>query len=64
MGPLKHNVTLQKPGWKVELAKKVKQQLLEDGPTSIAKDVLGRWAKLFETIDNVRPKSRQAVAAP
>jgi len=43
----RHKVELAKPGWKVELAKKVKQRLLADGPDSVSPDVLQRWTNLF-----------------
>jgi hypothetical protein len=43
----RHKVELSKPGWKVELAKRVKQRLLAEGPQSVAPDVLDRWTKLF-----------------
>lgn len=39
----KHGVTLAKLGWKAELAKKVKQQLLTDGHGAIDSAVLERW---------------------
>jgi hypothetical protein len=44
----KHGVTLKKPGWKVELAKRVKERLLADGPAAIDATVLDRWEKLFK----------------
>jgi len=50
----KHGISLPVPGWKVELAKRVKQQLLADGPNAIAEDVLNRWIKLFEAFQGAR----------
>lgn len=50
----KHGIILQVPGWKVELSKRVKQQLLSDGPSNISNDYLDKWAKLFETFRDVR----------
>lgn len=43
----KHGVTLQKPGWKVELAKRVKERLLADGPGAIEAALMERWEKVF-----------------
>ncbi len=45
----RHSVKLPKPGWKVELAKRVKQQLLADGPNAVPTDVLDQWTALFRT---------------
>jgi|GEM_PF-4269654 len=45
----KHGVTLAKPGWKVELAKRVKERILEDGPEKIDPAVLDLWTKLFKS---------------
>lgn len=42
-----NGVSLKVPGWKVELAKKVKEQLLKDGPSKLDPAVLDRWAALF-----------------
>jgi hypothetical protein len=42
-----HKIELSKPGWKVELAKRVKQRLLNDGAGALSKDVLDRWESLF-----------------
>jgi hypothetical protein len=47
----KHGVTLTVPGWKVELATRVKEQLLADGAAAIAGDVLDKWTKLFEAFE-------------
>jgi energy-coupling factor transporter ATP-binding protein EcfA2 len=43
----KHGVTLKKPGWKVELAKRVKERLLADGPGAIEVALMERWEKVF-----------------
>ena len=43
-----HKVTLRKPGWKPELARRVKQRLLRDGPGKLAPAVLDRWQALFD----------------
>jgi len=57
-----HGVELKKPGWKVELARRVKQQLLQDGFEKLDKDVLERWEKLFSAFKEAREKSVTAVA--
>jgi hypothetical protein len=43
----KHGVRLEKPGWKVELAKRVRERLLATGPGVIDATVMGRWDKVF-----------------
>lgn len=43
-------IELKKPGWKVELAKRVKQQILKDGPAAIDPIYLDRWSKLFAAL--------------
>lgn len=45
----KSGVTLESPGWKVELAKRVKQVLLQRGAAGVDKDVLEGWARMFMT---------------
>jgi hypothetical protein len=50
----KHGVALSKPGWKPELAKRVKQRLLTDGHAKIAPEVLDRWEKLFGAFQDAR----------
>jgi len=50
----KHGVSLETPGWKPELAKRVKQRLLAEGPKAISNDVLDRWARLFEAFQHAR----------
>jgi hypothetical protein len=44
----KHNVPLAKPGWKVELATRVKRRLLSDGVAKAPSSRLDLWAKLFD----------------
>jgi len=55
-------IELKKPGWKVELAKRVKQQLLRDGVTKIDAAVLDRWAKLFDAFQIAREDASEEVA--
>jgi predicted ATP-dependent endonuclease of OLD family len=50
----KYGVNLPVPGWKVELAKRVKKQLLGVGPSAVPEDVLNRWVKLFKDFQNVQ----------
>jgi predicted ATP-dependent endonuclease of OLD family len=57
----KHGVVLTKPGWKPELAKRVKQQLIADGHAKIAPEVLDRWQKLFVALQEARTKADAAV---
>lgn len=38
-------------GWKVELAKRVKQALLQKGTTAVDQAVLDEWAKLFAVLE-------------
>ncbi len=45
----KQNVILDK-GWKVQLAKKVKESLLKGGVTAIGDEVLARWSILFNDL--------------
>ena len=59
----RHSVTLEKPGWKPELAKRVKQQLLADGPKQIESSVLDGWQKLFEAFQGARTKADAPVTA-
>ena len=47
-------VVLAKPGWKPELAKRVKQQLLSNGPESVEPAVLERWLQLFGALHAAR----------
>lgn len=49
-----NNVELTSPGWKVELAKKVKQRMLADGPDAIPPETLDKWATLFEAFQRRR----------
>lgn len=50
----RHNVQLPKPGWKVELAKRVKQRMLAEGPEALSPEVLSRWEKLFVAFQMAR----------
>jgi energy-coupling factor transporter ATP-binding protein EcfA2 len=54
----RHDVTLEKPGWKVELAKRVKERLLADGPNAIDSPHMERWERVFAAL-----QSNGAVAA-
>jgi hypothetical protein len=60
----RHKVELQKPGWKVELSKRVKQKLLADGPDAISKDVLDKWEKLFTAFQTVRNAAAATTKTP
>ena len=60
---VRHSVTLPKPGWKPELAKRVKQQLLRDGFEGLDPTVLDRWQTLFEALHNARAKGETAPTA-
>ena len=44
-------VVLQKPGWKVELAKRVKERLLSKRASPIDAATLDLWAKVFVALD-------------
>lgn len=44
-----NNVLLAMPGWKVELAIRVKKQLLIDGANNLKDDVLDKWMDLFNS---------------
>lgn len=46
-----NNVTLAAPGWKVELAKRVKQALLGRAGKNIPEAYLSRWEALFKALD-------------
>ena len=50
----RHQVVLQKPGWKVELAKRVKRRLLNDGIKSVAASIVEQWARLFEAFQTAK----------
>lgn len=50
----RHNVELAKPGWKVELAKRVKQRMLTEGPGALSSEVMSRWEKLFVAFQTAR----------
>jgi len=51
----KHGLKLEHPGWKVDLARQVKQRLLRDAD-KISDDVLKKWVDLFARLD-VAPDS-------
>lgn len=50
----RYSVELAMPGWKVELAKRVKQKLLDDGPVAIDEETLDTWTALFQEFESVR----------
>ena len=50
----RHKVELSKPGWKVELAKRVKQRLLSEGPEAQSSDTLSRWENVFTAFQLAR----------
>jgi len=50
----KNRIVLEVPGWKVELSKRVKRQMLSDGPSGIKPEVLNGWVKLFEAFRDAR----------
>lgn len=56
----KEGIRLQNPGWKVELAKRVKRLLLAEGPKAVSKEVLERWAKLFDAFNAKRANAEVA----
>src|SRR5260370_42016920 len=60
----RHNVELAKPGWKVELAKRVKQRLLAEGTQPLSPDVLDRWVKLFDAFQAARNATPAASKVP
>lgn len=51
---MRHKVELPKPGWKVELAKRVKQRMLAEGPEVLSSEVLAKWEKLFAAFQKAR----------
>jgi hypothetical protein len=57
----KHRVELSKPGWKVELAKRVKQRLLSDGPTSLKPETLHLWTSVFDSFQTARKKTADII---
>lgn len=58
----RHKQELPKPGWKVELAKRVKQRMLADGPEALSADMLSRWEKLFVAFQEARSSAKAAKA--
>lgn len=57
---MKEGIALEKPGWKVELAKRVKERLLAEGPSMIDRATLERWERLFAAL---QPPPAAAAAA-
>lgn len=53
----RNGIVMQKPGWKAELAKRVKQQLLADGHEKLDGKDLARWESLFSAFRDARTKS-------
>jgi hypothetical protein len=53
---VRNKVELARPGWKVELAKRVKQRLLVEGeqPQSLSSEILDRWQSLFTAFHKAR----------
>lgn len=51
-------IVLESPGWKVELARRVKQRLLAASPDSIDSIVLDRWSRLFSTLEARDPSHK------
>lgn len=45
----RQKIVLKTPGWKVELATRVKKRLIEKGIEGIPPDVVERWTSLFQT---------------
>jgi len=50
-------IELAKPGWKVELAKQVKERLLKGGLTPIPENTVKQWEELFKAFDQRRADS-------
>jgi len=50
----KNNIDLPSPGWKAELAKRVKQQMLYDGYGAVQPEFIEKWTKLFNTFRDNR----------
>jgi predicted ATP-dependent endonuclease of OLD family len=50
----RHHVELSKPGWKVDLAKRVKQRMLAEGPEAFSSEMLSRWEKVFAAFQSAR----------
>ena len=58
----RNGLTLPTSGWTPELATRVKQHLLRDGPEKLDEAVLDRWQKLFEALHNTRVIRADAAA--
>lgn len=50
----RHKVELERPGWKVELAKRVKQKMLAEGPETQGTGTLELWGKVFNAFQSAR----------
>lgn len=48
----RQKIALKTPGWKVELAVRVKKRLIERGVEGISSDVIDRWTSLFKTFQS------------
>lgn len=60
---IKHGVNLNSPGWKVGLAKKVKQQLLLDGFDALDSSILDIWEKMFTAFQISESKAAEVESA-
>ncbi|HEV2222075.1 MAG TPA: hypothetical protein VGR84_03645 [Candidatus Acidoferrales bacterium] len=60
---MRHKVELPKPGWKVELAKRVKQRMLAEGPEVLSSEVLAKWEKLFAAFQKARTEAAAKATA-
>lgn len=48
----KHGIALARPGWKVELAVRVKQFLLSRGPSAVNAETIQTWKEMFEALQS------------
>lgn len=55
----RYGIKLEKPGWKVDLAKRVKTKMLSDGHQAFAGTVVQNWTNLF---DAFQPKAKAQAA--
>lgn len=55
----RYGIKLDKPGWKVELAKRVKAKMLSAGHQAFDGTVIQNWAKLFDAFQ-LKPKAQAA----
>ena len=58
----KNRIVLEVPGWKVELSKRAKRQMLSDGPSGIKPEVLNGWVRLFEAFRDARSEVEEREA--